>query len=255
LGYFFGPTRQHLPTAADVENLHAADAVLIQRFGDLGIIEGRWPLITTTRPFERAEWPVPLFARIDLLDPTIGYVAEYSQESGEYVGTSVRDARSLVGMWWDALSMAGAVETILTQLLEQGQAKLIRIRDEDVAWGDETGLPQTHPGQTAMNDQPEMGTAIIDTLSRYGSDLNKPHRLDFYLYFAAKRAAVAVAQTLEAQGFATKVRREADEENWLCLATRAMLPDEPTLDRLGRWLDELAAQHGGEFDGWESDVI
>jgi hypothetical protein len=104
-----------------------------------------------------------------------------------------------------------------------------------------------------MSDSTDMGAQILDMLGRHGSDLVQPHSFDFYLYFPDKAAADAASMELRAQRF--EVRLEADEENWLCLATKLMPPDEDILDQLAEWLEDLAEQHGGEFDGWETAIV
>ena len=45
LGYFFGPRRVSIPPVNELVQAAAKDAVLVQRFGDLGIIQHGWPII------------------------------------------------------------------------------------------------------------------------------------------------------------------------------------------------------------------
>lgn len=100
-----------------------------------------------------------------------------------------------------------------------------------------------------------MGTTILEELRRLESDLTKTHSIDFYLYFSTKNIASEVARQLNAEGFATEVRLGADEKNWLCLATKRMIPDESALNSLGTSFENLAESYQGEFDGWESEVV
>jgi hypothetical protein len=100
-----------------------------------------------------------------------------------------------------------------------------------------------------------MGTTIIEELRRLESDLTKAHSLDFYLYFSSKNIATEAARQLSGEGFATGVRLGADEKNWLCLATKRMIPDESALNSLGTSFENLAESYQGEFDGWESEVM
>src|ERR1700729_2790067 len=65
LGYFFGPVRSAVPTLNDVADLKPADAVLIRKFGHLGIVQGRWPLIGRIDGWDRREWPTPVFVRYE----------------------------------------------------------------------------------------------------------------------------------------------------------------------------------------------
>jgi hypothetical protein len=45
LGYLFGPLRSEIPELEDVAGLRPGDAVLIGKFGHLGIVQGKWPLL------------------------------------------------------------------------------------------------------------------------------------------------------------------------------------------------------------------
>jgi hypothetical protein len=106
-----------------------------------------------------------------------------------------------------------------------------------------------------MNYRDIMGTMIIEELRRLESDLTKAHSMDFYFYFSTENIASEVARQLSTEGFATEVRLGADEKNWLCLATKGMVPDESALNSLGTSFQNLAESYRGEFDGWESEVI
>jgi hypothetical protein len=67
LGYFFGPCRPELPSLADVHGLHAADAVLVRRFGDLGLLDGTWPVLGRVDGWDRSAWPMPAFVHHESL--------------------------------------------------------------------------------------------------------------------------------------------------------------------------------------------
>jgi Regulator of ribonuclease activity B len=74
----------------------------------------------------------------------------------------------------------------------------------------------------------------------------------FYLYFPGRRDADAVAERLRARGLDVTVREGADDVSWLALA-RGDVADEE-LDELEEVMQELAAEHGGEYDGYERAV-
>jgi hypothetical protein len=63
LGYFFGPRRDVTPSVEEVSELEAGDNVLIQRFGDLGLIRGSWQLLGALPEWRRDRWPMPAFGR------------------------------------------------------------------------------------------------------------------------------------------------------------------------------------------------
>lgn len=65
LGYFFGAKWQTLPGPAVFQRVKKSEAVLTCMFGDLGLINGDWPIIGELVDFSRADWPLPVFSRID----------------------------------------------------------------------------------------------------------------------------------------------------------------------------------------------
>lgn len=123
LGYFFGPRYETIPDGKETWRKRPSDAVLIAWFGDLGIIWGKWPLIPSTRPFRREEWPVPKFRRTDALKPEKGWLVEYSQEVGGIpapIRETYCDAKSLMGLFEDGDYGYEAIEIVLTRLLSEG---------------------------------------------------------------------------------------------------------------------------------------
>jgi hypothetical protein len=67
LGYFFGPLRSEVPALDDVAGLQPADAVLVRKFGHLGIVQGKWPLLGQLDGWDRRQWPTPVFVRYEEL--------------------------------------------------------------------------------------------------------------------------------------------------------------------------------------------
>jgi hypothetical protein len=67
LGYFFGPRRSEVPSLDDVAVLKPGDAVLVRKFGHLGIVEGKWPLLGRLDDWDRRDWPTPVFVRYEEL--------------------------------------------------------------------------------------------------------------------------------------------------------------------------------------------
>jgi hypothetical protein len=67
LGYFFGPRRAKLPALKDLAELMSADAVLVGRFGHLGLTQGKWHVLGRREGWNRADWPTPVFVRYEEL--------------------------------------------------------------------------------------------------------------------------------------------------------------------------------------------
>jgi regulator of RNase E activity RraB len=100
-----------------------------------------------------------------------------------------------------------------------------------------------------------MGQQIIEQLRGVGSDLSKPHLIDFYFYFPTIEIAERAARELQKKSLQTEIQEGADGENWLCLASAMFLPSEIELTQLGSYFGDLADSLGGEFDGWETEVL
>ena len=95
---------------------------------------------------------------------------------------------------------------------------------------------------------------VIAALQSAGSDLSKPHPIDFFLYFPSQSSADQVSKTLAAQGDSTSVEASEDSQ-WLVLANRQLVPTDSALAKIRSDLTALASAQGGEYDGWESMVV
>jgi hypothetical protein len=123
LGYFFGPKYGNLPGEETTCQKDSREAVLIAKFGDLGIITGRWPLIQSSSPFSREEWPVPKFGIAASLMPNKGIIREYDLNDFRHqrlISEIVVDIKEIVGLPEDVEMGGGAIEIRLTKLLEGG---------------------------------------------------------------------------------------------------------------------------------------
>jgi hypothetical protein len=117
LGYFFGPRRDGLPILDELKSLSASDAVLVERFGHLGLMHGTWPLLGRIDDWERDAWPTPAFGRFEELTGRAFKVIYDDANPNRLVREELVDPDELVGLPKDGLSGAGAVEGILTRLL------------------------------------------------------------------------------------------------------------------------------------------
>lgn len=119
MGYFFGP-RLTSPQKAELTDLAPDNAVLRLLFGDLRLINGKWPIIGNVPNWDRSEWPMPDFVLRDVLGCQKRVVVRYADDDplrieAEY---TVNDAS---GMPIDSVSGAALVEIKLTELLGHKQ--------------------------------------------------------------------------------------------------------------------------------------
>jgi hypothetical protein len=90
----------------------------------------------------------------------------------------------------------------------------------------------------------------LNRVSRAGT----MHRIQHYLYFPDKTAAVSSAAAIRSRGFETEIQLGADRINWLVLAQHYVVPTEEIIAAVRAALEELADEACGEYDGWEAEV-
>jgi hypothetical protein len=115
MGYFFGP-RLSSTDGVEWNDLDPAKAILRMRFGDLGLINGEWPIYAKVPDWNRSEWPMPDFVRRDPLGRLKPMLVRYMDNDPNRVETEYAiDDDS--GMLPDSSAGYGAVEIRLTKLL------------------------------------------------------------------------------------------------------------------------------------------
>lgn len=129
-GYFFGPRRTNAPTMEELSELTIDSAVLLDRFGDLGLVRGEWPILGATPHWNRDLWPMPFFASRDPISGTVRRV-RYSEEDPSVCtdSTLVREAEA-VGLRRDGVSGADYLAATLEKLLGQSRGAKITRRDD-----------------------------------------------------------------------------------------------------------------------------
>jgi hypothetical protein len=114
-GYFFGPPLESTE-GVTLEDLHPADAIHRVLFGDLGLINGEWPVVGNVPNWDRAEWSMPDFVRRDDLSKK-AWLVRYSDDDPNRIEAEYpTEFDSKLGR--DSLSGYGAVEIVLTKLLD-----------------------------------------------------------------------------------------------------------------------------------------
>lgn len=118
LGYFFGPRRREPASIEEVTVLAPQHAVLVGRFGHLGIAGGTWPLLGRASGWDRSTWPTPVFVRCEELTGRAVHVRYDDDDPNRVIGeTPIRTAHVEQGPQ-DGLMGAGFVEIRLTRLLQ-----------------------------------------------------------------------------------------------------------------------------------------
>jgi hypothetical protein len=102
--------------------------------------------------------------------------------------------------------------------------------------------------------KPDLDGLVLVQLRKAGSNLSKPHGIEFFLYFPTQVVAEQAAARIRDTGFEVEVEPAAKGENWLCLATKKMVPDLVVLQKIRGEFNNLAIQLGGDYDGWGTPV-
>lgn len=117
LGYFFGPRRDAVPPLDEVSSMRPEEAICVFRFGDLGLINEEWSIIGRPSMWDRRCWPMPYFVRSDELSGR-AWSVEYADDDPNEVVSEKLITSGSYDLERDAVLGAGAVELVLTKLLD-----------------------------------------------------------------------------------------------------------------------------------------
>lgn len=78
--------------------------------------------------------------------------------------------------------------------------------------------------------------------------------MQHFLYFPRKMDAEGAGEQLRNRGFSVEVRPSTDGKEWLALATKASPKTAEEMDERRDEMEALAAQFGGDYDGWEAPI-
>src|SRR5437868_1512533 len=98
---------------------------------------------------------------------------------------------------------------------------------------------------------------VLNALRTHGDTLTHPREIVHWAYFPTiDLRAHFVEQGLEA-GFKLDGTSEPNDESPEFRARLAHIdiPNEDVIERITNWLSSLAQRCGGEYDGWETQVI
>lgn len=100
----------------------------------------------------------------------------------------------------------------------------------------------------------DLDQLVLAQLRKSGSNLSKPHNIEFFLYFPTQSLAEKAGLNVRDAGFEVEVRKAGTGDSWLCFATKTMVPALPDLQRIRQNFTALAASVNGEYDGWGTQI-
>lgn len=104
------------------------------------------------------------------------------------------------------------------------------------------------PGIALAQQNPDV--EVLAQLRKAGSDLRKPHEMEFVFTFPAQAGAVRVVSKLTVLGYAAESKQLQKGGEWLVIANRTMVPGEAELVGVRKQLSEMARAERGEYQGW-----
>ena len=96
---------------------------------------------------------------------------------------------------------------------------------------------------------------VLEALKKAGSNLSKPHPIEFFLYFANEDQARKAADQIRGRSFEVTVDHAGKGDSWLCLATKSMIPELGELHRIRADFNAIARAQSGQYDGWGTPVV
>lgn len=103
---------------------------------------------------------------------------------------------------------------------------------------------------------------VLAQLAHYGSNLSKPHLINFYLYFTTKEVASRAAIEMRQEGYTVQVqpspepwwKRPFVTNKWCCFAQKTLVPTEDAIFQTTDFFNKVAKKYHGEYDGWEAPI-
>jgi hypothetical protein len=83
-----------------------------------------------------------------------------------------------------------------------------------------------------------------------GDDLSVPRPIDFYFAFDERQQALGFAAVVEERDLHVCISSDEQQEGWMVIVTRHMVPAHAPITELESSLTERARSAGGEADGW-----
>ena len=117
LAYLYGPKRARPATLDELAGLRPSDALKALRMGDMGLANGRWPVIGDDPHWQRELWRVPPFIRRS--EPIRhAWRAVYPDADPSRPEREESIPYETTGLEGDLLYGYGSIELLLTKLLD-----------------------------------------------------------------------------------------------------------------------------------------
>lgn len=95
---------------------------------------------------------------------------------------------------------------------------------------------------------------ILRLLKKRGSNLGKPHAIEYYVYFKSKASARKARAVIREKGFHVELLTDSSGRRWICLSIIEFIPSYKAILAAKRKLNALAKPWGGWCGGWGTQV-
>ena len=116
LAYLFGPRHETVPPIGELTELVPSSAEKVARVGDLGLMDGTWPIIGRLPEWQRDAWTMPKFIRTDDIRRR-AWIVQYADDDPTQIVSTEPTSFGTTGIDREGLLGAGAAEIALTRRL------------------------------------------------------------------------------------------------------------------------------------------
>ena len=99
----------------------------------------------------------------------------------------------------------------------------------------------------------EADALALRHLAGRGADLAQPRHIVHFLYFAREEDARSAAEIARESGWTVTVEPPGETvAEWTVRADATRIVSSVTVESFRAWFESVAADHRGEYDGWEA---
>jgi len=107
--------------------------------------------------------------------------------------------------------------------------------------------------QRAPSTPQEADSLALRQLAGRGADLAQPRHVIHFVYFPTEEAARAAADAIAGASWTAAVEPPSETiAEWCVRADGHRTVGPETVAAFRSWFEGIAAEHGGEYDGWEA---
>jgi regulator of ribonuclease activity B len=107
------------------------------------------------------------------------------------------------------------------------------------------------------SDAETLNERVFELLAAQGDELTQIREIDFFAYLPTPEARAQYIDKCLAAGFQLRATLEPNEhsDSYGVIVFHNDAPDEQTMKKIWELLTDFAEKCGGNFDGWETQVV